>query len=302
MKLLLLPLAFLFLALTTVIAQPQIAPQGAEWWYGFKGGFIYQEGWNHYVYEKDTVVAGMSCKKLLQNYYSRSNDTSSYSLYKLTRFIAQKGDSVFVYSDPVWLFRWRTNPAVGNTFDIQRYSWSPAYIFTIKVDSIKTVNLGGQSVKKIWLKGTSNSGLGGGDVVIYDKIGPEYGDFDYAQCWGALDCYPPSLCKYKDNQFPLYEFSLPVCDLITETKNPIHLGVLPVHPNPCHDILRFDVSKLESTNLTLTVFNQTGKLLKTLKFPFSNTLEIQVGDLLPGVYQYQLTGNKSVYSGRFVKM
>jgi hypothetical protein len=302
MKQFLLFLTFSFVALATTIAQPQVAPQGAEWWYGFKGGFIYQEGWNHFIYEKDTMVAGMACKKLIQNQYSRSNVSDPYSLFSLSRFIAQKGDSVFVYSDPEWLFRWRTNPPVGSTFEIQKYSWSSAYKFTIKVDSIKTVNLGGQSVKKIWIKGTSNVGIGGGSVVIYDKIGPEFGDFDYVICWGATDCFPSSLCKYKDNQFPLFEFSSSVCDLITPTKSPIQAGVLPVSPNPCHDILRLDVSQLESTHLTLSVFDQAGKLLKTLKCPFPTTIEVQTGDLLPGVYQYQLTGNNAVYSGRFVKI
>jgi len=302
MKLLLLPLILSFFALTTAIAQPQIAPPGAEWWYGFKGGFIYQEGWSHYVYEKDTVLAGMSCKKLIQNYYSRSNDADPYTLFTFSKFIAQKGDSVFIYTDPAWLFRWRTNPAVGSTFEIQRYAWSSALKFNITVDSIKLVNLGGQSIKKIWLKGTSNSGIGGGIAVVYDKIGPEYGDFDYAQCWGALDCYPATLCKYEDNQFPLYEFASSVCGLITETNTPNQAGFLPVHPNPCHDILFIDVPKLEPTNLDLMLFDQTGKLLKTLEFPFSNTLEVQTGDLLPGLYQFQLAGKNSVYSGRFVKL
>jgi hypothetical protein len=283
-------------------AQPQFAAPGAQWWYGFKGGFIYSEGWNHTVYESDTIVAGKSCKKLHVTIYSRSNQADPYTAFSFDKFVYQQGDSVFLYNNPNWMLRWRTNPIVGTTYVIQQVSWSNAYPLTIRVDSIKTVIIGTQTVKKIWQTGTSSQGIGD-HAVIYDRIGPEYGDFEYTNCWGALDCYPTTLCAYQDNITPHYDFTSSVCNLITNSHSPAVLQQpLLITPNPCSADLHFDLTPLAGQESNLSIINMAGKLVKTLKIDQSERYDLNTRELAPGQYVYRFTTKQAVYAGRFVKI
>lgn len=300
-------LLFLLLSSFTALAQPQFVSPGAEWWYSFSGGFIQAEGWHHIYYEKDTVVAGLSCKKLTEDVYTRygTNDTLPFEKTTNAKFVRQQGDSVYLYSDPVWLLRWRTNPAVGATYTMQQKSWSTDYLVDIKVDSINPVNINGQAVNKIYQSGKIRVGtfiLGGGNVVIYSHIGPEYGTFDYVTCWNSFDCFPAYLCRFKNDVIPLYLFSNFYCDVLSDTQQPDYSGNMVVSPNPCTDHISFDFSKLTNLDdLKITIVDQSGHVLQTAGIVAGQSTSVSTNSLPAGIYYYFISHSKGQFAGRFLK-
>lgn len=300
-------LLLLLLSALTAFAQPQFVSPGAEWWYSFSGGFIQAEGWHHIYYEKDTVVAGFDCKKLLDDVYTRygTNDTLPFEKATYAKFVRQQGDSVFLFSDPVWLLRWRTNPSVGATYTVQQKSWSTDYLVDIKVDSIKPVTINGQSVNKIYQSGKIRVGtfiLGGGNVLIYSHIGPEYGTFDYITCWNSFDCFPAYLCRFKNNVIPLYEFNSSNCDVISSTQYPDFAGNLIVSPNPCTDYINFDFQRLTFLNdVNISIVDQSGRVLQTVSPPAGQITSVSTSGLPAGIYYYFISHSKGQFAGRFLK-
>lgn len=300
-------LLFLLLPSFAVIAQPQFVSPGAEWWYSFSGGFAFTEGWSHIYYEKDTVVSGLACKKLINESFFRDspNDTVPFQKAFYYKFVRQQGDSVFVFVDPAWLLRWRTNPTVGTTFLTQKESWTTDYKVLVKVDSIKPVNINGQAMNKIYQSGkvmVGNVVIGGDKVAIYSHIGPEYGSFNYMMCWDAFDCYNDHLCRFKNNAIPLYEFNSFNCDVISSTQSPDFAGNLVGSPNPCTDHISFDFTKLNYTgDLKISIVDKSGRILHTCLASTGQIAIVQTAGLPSGMYYYFIGSDNGQYAGRFLK-
>lgn len=306
-------LVYLFLfATATGFAHPQFVQPGAEWWYSFKGGFIYSEGWHHVFFEKDTVVANIACKKLVDETFSRYSSTATTPYIKRVYpiFVRQKGDSVFIYQSPAWVLRWRTNPAPGDSYLVQKDGWNSQNFGRITVDSIRQININGLVVNKIYQHGVFGSGAvsqGSGNVVIYSHIGPSYGVFDYTTCWGSFDCYDSYLCRYKNNMVPLYHFNSPYCDVISNTHHASPDIEITVSPNPCTDEIVFDLGQttlLKNSRLSIT--DQSGKLLRvivgvTASGPDNNRIKVETADWASGLYFYFLTHETGTLAGKFVK-
>ncbi len=289
-------------------AQTTFAPAGAEWWYGFKGGFIQVEGWTHFIYEKDTVAFARPCKKITGTIYRRYIDAGlPYEvIQRPSIFFHQTGDSIFVLEADNWMFRWRTNPAPGETYDIPLSNNPDGFVYHVTVDSVVAATFNNQTVHKIYTyaEGAPPGQLGNaGHALTYDKFGSAYGDFFFYQCWGLLDCYPSTLCKYKDDNFPLYEFSSSVCDAtqVSGTPDVAALLDITVSPNPCSEILQFDLSRRAKAQWHVAIYDQQGRLLKKAVEDTDNILQIQVIDLQTGMYIYQLNNGYQVFTGRFVK-
>ena len=304
-------LLVLFLAAQTphrLDGQTTFAPSGAEWWYGFRGGFIQVEGWTHFIYEKDTVAFARPCKKIAGTTFLRFIDSGDpYQVsQKPPLFFHQTGDSIFVLAGDTWMFRWRTSPMPGDTFNIQVSNNPNGFVYHVTVDSVVAATFNNQTINKIYIyaEGASPGQLGNsGHALLYDKFGSAFGDFFFYQCWGLLDCYPSSLCKYKDDNFPLYEFSSPVCDG-TQVSGASETAAIPgikASPNPCTDMLRFDLSTQEAAQWRLAIYDQQGRLLKEFVNDTDDILQIQVTDLQAGIYIYQLNNGYKVFSGRFIK-
>jgi hypothetical protein len=294
-----------------LLAQPQFVSPGAEWWYAYKGGFISAEGWDHIYYEKDTVVAGFACKKLISENFNRysSNDTVPFNITYQAKFVRQQGDSVFLYNNPSWMLRWRTNPNVGDTYTMPIESSSNQMVCFIKVDSIKNIDINGQAMKKIYQSGritflnNPNIYAGGGNVEIYSHIGPSYSTFDYITCWGAFDCYPSNLCRFKNDITPLYQFNSAHCEVITSTQNPDIGSNLVVSPNPCSDYISFDFGQLAYLNdLSISIVDQTGRLVTSRAINAGEQVTISTSTLPSGIYNYLIRHKTGAFAGRFSKL
>lgn len=279
----------------------QFSPVGAEWHIGFNvSGIIPSRGFNHYRYVGDTTIQGKTAKalhieKVLFPLSGPNIPTDTFDLGN--EYFLQSGDSVFVWRYDKFKFLWRTNVVAGQKFSVEK---TTGIYYEMKVDSVKTLQMNGQNVKKIWITGTSNVGIGGGKAVIYDKFGPENGFF-YFSCWGAFDCFDPSLCRYQDDLFPPVDFPSPQCLVLTNASEPdLVLAPMTIFPNPASNTVSIELQdQLEAEQVW--VFNVSGNMVLALKQPIAHRFQIDVSHLPSGTYILKVMAGHQVTSGRFFK-
>lgn len=292
----------LFIALHANLTFSQVAPQfspaGAEWHIVFYSpGIIPTRGFDHYRYVGDTLIQGKTAKVLLIDMvlFPLSGPNIPTDTFDLgAEYFLQSGDSVFVWRDNSFKFLWRTNVVAGQKFYVEKASGG---YYEIKVDSVKTVLMNGQNIKKIWV---SDSGLSGGKAVIYDKFGPENG-FLYFNCWGAFDCFEPSLCRYQDDLFAPVEFQSPLCSVLTDAAEPDHMPARwTIFPNPAYNTVSIELqNELEIEQVW--VYNSSGSMVLSVHQPRSPKVQIDVSHLPSGTYIVRLMAGHQLASGRFFK-
>lgn len=279
----------------------QFSPVGAEWHIGFNvSGIIPSRGFNHYRYIGDTLIQGKTAKALHieQVLFPLSGPNIPTDTFDLGQeYFLQSGDSVFVWRYDAFKFLWRTNVVAGQKFSVEKIT---GIYYEMKVDSVKTLQMNGQNVKKIWITGSSNVGIGGGKAVIYDKFGPENG-FTYFSCWGAYDCFDPSLCRYRDDLFSPVEFPSPHCLVLTNASEPEFLPAqMTIFPNPASNTVSIELhNQVEVEHIW--VFNVSGSMVLSLNQPLAHRIELDVSHLPSGTYILKLMTGRQLASGRFFK-
>jgi hypothetical protein len=75
-----------------------------------------------------------------------------------------------------------------------------------------------------------------------------------------------------------------------------------VFPNPCSDIVTFELVLKNAGNVTINLYNTNGSLMKTLKqkysFPATYLLDMDVRDMQKGTYYYQVITSEKTLSGK----
>lgn len=69
------------------------------------------------------------------------------------------------------------------------------------------------------------------------------------------------------------------------------------YPNPAHDFLFADVMQTENALLKLKMIDVSGRIWKEMQFETekgANHLEVDIHDLLPGIYSIQIIQNDQV--------
>ncbi|MCF8332328.1 MAG: T9SS type A sorting domain-containing protein [Bacteroidales bacterium] len=78
-------------------------------------------------------------------------------------------------------------------------------------------------------------------------------------------------------------------------------GGLEVYPNPAENIITFDIGKLKSlTGGLLSIYDAKGEQLRQIKLN-SDVNRLNIKELSPGVYFYQLQHKNETLSGKFIK-
>jgi hypothetical protein len=73
-------------------------------------------------------------------------------------------------------------------------------------------------------------------------------------------------------------------------------------PNPASDVLHIDLDNgLDLTNTVLTIVDLQGKTIRTIKNPSVNRLELNISDLLSGMYFIKLQSGATSASLKFIK-
>lgn len=132
------------------------------------------------------------------------------------------------------------------------------------------------------------------DVVVTDDGGFLAGGFvlpyDYSYWPGAL------LVKTDSMGMAPKAITLDIREYLQKQQ-----GGLEVYPNPAENIITFDIGKLKSlTGGLLSIYNAKGEQLRQLKLN-SDVNRLNIKELSPGVYFYQLQHKNETLSGKFIK-
>lgn len=280
------PLLLTFLFVSCFIqhlhAQTSFFPQGTEWFYTFKNyGLIQSRGFTQYTYSGDTLLLSQNAKIITsKTYFTDFSDPTIVidTIENYSLILNQSGDSIQYYSNGEFKLLWRTGLSAGATFEVEKYG----LFYTMTVDSTAYTTIGGQQIKQTWIKGT-NQWIGGGSELIYDYFGPSSGFF-YSNCWGAYDCFPPSLCKYKNNQTGVLDFNGLFCENITGVSEEFTNWNVRIFPNPFSALFQIDLQDNQEDIKLYQIYNQTGELLLSNTINALKRQAVDMSAFIPGIY------------------
>ncbi len=263
------------------------APTGAKWYYG--QGFAFSSYISYLSIESvgDTLIAGQSCKKLINNggidcsfqshpYMVYEEDSTVYfyvpdldTFQVLYDFKALAGDS------------WRT---VFNT-DV---SWDHIDTVSTYVDSIGQRLINGFLVKELYVSMTIH-GYGYVYGTYQGVINQRFGDVEYmfrlftnrAICDGN---YSLGLRCYEDPEIGFYSTGIaPTCEYQWVSVGDEEMSSLTVHPNPTNGHLK--VTGLVEGDLKVHVIDCIGREVMNQKLTGSQLLDIS--RLRDGIYLFR---------------
>jgi uncharacterized delta-60 repeat protein len=93
-------------------------------------------------------------------------------------------------------------------------------------------------------------------------------------------------------------------NLISAIKNPEKIGPLSIFPNPTANVLNIDLENAVSSDFRLTIADMSGRIVYQNKYDKSligNTLQINISDLMTGLYVLSMTSDKERVSQLFSK-
>jgi hypothetical protein len=241
----------------------------------------------------DTVIQSQQCKILME---SAGNCTEQ----SRTEYMYSDNGKVFFYDASRNSFQmlYNFNANIGDSSVV--YPDSPSYHDSIisVVDSVKTIIINSNTLKKLYVHRIATPGWVAGNGIIIENIG----DLGYMYYWysgvcdatwvGPLRCYEDTVigaCKFDT----IYS-----CDYVTVGINEYKdVPEIIVYPNPASNLINVE-TKFGST-FYYSIYNIYGKLVNTgiLEAKLST---IPVSDFSNGVYTIVMnTGNKAIIK-RFI--
>lgn len=276
----------LFLYSVACFTQTNWAPIGAKWYYNLN-----EDDYTTIESIGDTIIQNKNCSILKLFHPLDSLKISTYNedgkvwyfksgkFYKLYDFASKVGDT------------WQV-------VDIFNLCGADSLI-TIKVDSVGTTLINGNSLKYIVVSFLSNDEWGFhcyGDVGSSHKIIERIGALGYLfpQRFCALDYpYRCDLRCYSDDQFGHYETGIvDSCNYVKDDASIISLYKRPfIYPNPTEKILNIDLGS-SSTGTTATLYSLFGeKVMKLHLDEQKRTMDLS--ELKEGYYILQILRNKN---------
>ena len=277
--------------LSPLSAQSDFFKPGNEWYYGYvNSAWIPSRGYIHKVYEKDTVLNALTLHKVNATTYAFDDQNPSLpqDTFYDTDFYYESGDSISYYMPNGELkLLWINGLSAGSRFNILDYGET----FTVFIDSTKEVVIDGIDVTKSWMHGGRQEIFGydtiylnqAGHDTLFSVFGPA-GGFHFRSCWGAYDCFTPSLCRYISAETGLVHISgVSECDLITTSINESISSRYKIYPNPVFDLFNIEIPYEYNHKTWIQLFNQTGKqVFSTIAVEAVN--EIDMTTLPSGIY------------------
>lgn len=278
----------LYLALFSMLAftakaQVEFAPIGAEWVYNAaidadQFDFDPLDGFYLFKSNGDTTIDGQTYRKV------------GYLLFK------QEGNKVYVRQNDAIHLVFDFGLEVGDTVTLaEPICISPLYDLlnatilqqTYKVDSITTLIINGQPLKKFglsyWFGNSSSSGIA---KEYMEKVG----DFRWfvgdcyipqSHLFPWLRCYKDSLTDYKTDRF--LSFNISDCYYLppSAVEQP-SLSNIRIAPNPVTDVLTIDMADQTITDLSIT--DISGKVIYTQPAAQSGMVRISTSNWPTGIY------------------
>ncbi len=283
-------LSVAFFVQISCFGQTEFAPIGASWNYRFLGGWV-GFGAAKFTCEKDTLIAGKTCKKLV-GLTVTDCCTNNDNL-----FIHQSADSIFIVftSTPVQIyFLFRNELEVG---EYVRFPYLHANLEYL-TEAVDTLTFNGEQVKRCKLKETGSNGM---IVHIYDKFGPEFGFFAHwlGSPFDGNDYY---LRCYRDDDFEQINLSNEDCDegLLPSTEA-FDVASFNVFPNPsATDMLNIDLPENWAADFTLILSDASGKMVMKERRKASER-QLETGSMPPGFYFGKVEAGGRAFYLKFLK-
>jgi hypothetical protein len=281
------------------------APVGATWYYteSFFGPGI---DFTRLESVKDTLVAGISCRKITKYHNPDCTDRPT------VEFMYESNHRIYFYDKLFSTFQtlYDFSPVPGNSWYIKLKNYSnPPDTDTVfvTVDSIRPVNINGTMLNKFFVTYDFHN-----EMVPYftytgiliERIGDLYYMFNFSPSFGFVcdGSRSDGLRCYDDNVIGHYETGIADSCTYVSVGIPAHNGAttpfVRIYPNPVQDYL-----KIKSENcrpVFYTIRDMPGKTIRTGSF-INNTLS--VSGLLPGIYLLDLYDgqNNRIVRQKFIK-
>ncbi len=294
-------------------AQTEFAPLGAEWYYGSTGNFN-KIHYSNLVVEKDTLINDISCRKIVGTYVRVNGDSSILD----PLYVYDNKDTIFYYNvlfskfTPLYIFNVKKGDTL--TYYVSYYYYYPHYfegptppppppppdsLFKVKVDSIQTLNIAGQNLKRVWtsqansgwrLRGSYTEKIGSTFLLVPNHPGaaiPE--DVEV-----SLRCYKDSLISY---QYTDYK-----CDYmyVGINEHNDHSKSISIHPNPSQGVFVLKRMVEGASEMTGILTDVSGRTVASLYIPYGLNEKVFKFQLPKGIYLLKIKSANGFYSQKLV--
>ncbi len=263
---------FFFIGIN-VHGQIEFAPNGSKWTFSYDN-FPYR-GIEEVIYDSDTVINGITAKKLLLiRTLVYSNQPSSDTLIELggIRYLYQNQDEVLEYIDGMFHPIFRFSLQAGDSIQVPYNGVENVFIehdrINVYVDSVTVLNIGNEPRKLLHVRevcqSIDESTLA--NYSILEGVGPIGGGylfFNEQACfsWGAeihFRCF-------QINEETIYS-SVADCSILT---NSAHLPLnntkrISLFPNPAKDFVT--IKHGFQSKFSLQIYNTLGQVVYSKKF------------------------------------
>lgn len=274
-----------------------------KWIYEINSELGQEKTYLEYEVEKDTIVQGKICSKIIKH----SADLSCFNRPNI-EYTYISNDSVFFFSSYFNDFRlvYMQNVSVSSSWQIEYFDYFNNAIDTVSVfvDSIKTLNIDNVMLQKVYTHHSNSINSNENQVFLFEYIenigGVNY-MFDYMfhpkyVCDGD---FPNGLKCFNDNT--MFDVQLDDdfnCDIGTdvfETNTKLQISLT---PNPFSDILQIIVENANDyKHATIEIYTFEGK--RILSTHFSETLDLSF--LPDGLYFLKISSIESFETIKFLK-
>lgn len=283
-------------------AQTEWAPVGTVWYYDRNTDYEY--GYVRIESVKDSLVQDQSCR-ILRVSKSVYRTPGVYETVNLEPVITrQEGSRVHVFQDGQFRLLYDFAPLAGDIWTIGEAQQEPdeCPAGQVIVDSVRTVLLGGQTLKAIY-----TSPYGDSPVSFTGKIVEGVGCLGYLLPFSTCD--PPEdgweqggpVRCYSSPAFS-YSWSDKACDYITGINVTVPGDPVLLYPNPFSDIIRLKLPQGEyGFPLRFTVWSMSGTVLLS-GILADEDLTVYLTSLESGVYFLSLSKeNMLVFHTKILK-
>lgn len=260
------------------------APIGAKWYFTQHYNMSSAVSYNKIEVEKDTVVQGKNCKKLMGSFdgcgwYSQILYKSNDSVYF---YHTQKNEFALLYDfnaspGDIWeVYNITTNFGFGNPDTTK-----------LIVDSIGQTSITGQNLRIIYtsIVNQLESSFHFGGTIIENIGAPSmFPGFNFCDPGpGPLRCY--------EDQFISYQTGPYFCDQVTLGVPEKEKKQITVFPNPSSQFIRIDLSEMISGDIE--IINLAGQKVLYRTFEASS-LKINTRKLAEGLYVLNIIDDDSI--------
>lgn len=273
-------------------SQLEWAPDNAVWHCNYQG-YMFIEGYCKVTITGDTLLNGISCRKMNRHYYAfnyNSQDSIDNELPMRITYADQ--DRVYLWSNGVFNVLYDFSYIAGDTFTLDAEGICPEAIFT--VSEVGTININGYVLRyyDVVPSGPTQWYQFGRIIEYIGAIDASL--FEQPDCLTTYDNLAPLRC-YQDDFLSYVADVSPECDylpsLIDDTSN-----FKAIFPNPAIDQLNISGLPL-SINFKTTITDTSGRLLMTEY----NQQQMDVAHLPSGIYFIEVGTEESRVVLRFVK-